>query len=122
MRSRRQHGLARHPDRPGVLQGTWAVTYTDEAEDADIVTFTLTPSGDGMRYCEREPGADESCTTAVLASRGRASDGMVVFEVDAETLLFRLRPPRALLHRPPRRMCVTPSVAKPNPSAATFQR
>ncbi len=75
------------PDHPGVLMGTWAVTYTNDAEDADIVTFTLAPAGNGMRLCERDPGVDEACAPAVLAGQ-RANDGDAIFSVTADTLEF----------------------------------
>lgn len=75
------------PDHPGALIGTWAVTYTDEAEDADIVTFTLAPIAGGMRLCERDPSVAETCAPAVLAGQ-RANDGDAIFNITADTLEF----------------------------------
>ena len=71
--------------RPGAYLGAWRVPGPYE----DSVDFELAPDGEGMRLCQRAPGAALHCANAVLAPAATATvNADAVFEVSATDLAF----------------------------------
>lgn len=87
--SRSEHGGAEtmrwlpDPAQPGVLVGHY-LSYPDVPDSAR--TYTLTPDGDGWRFCEAQAEGGDQCWAVAQGSSGSLEGGRAFIDAHAGRL------------------------------------